>query len=357
MWSLVDSAYASSHVNAIRKTAVFEPPHFMDILGTIVSVIDLSDRLLKYVGDVKGGRAQRDTLRDKLIILDLLLPMLQTRLKSASQDVGSSISAGTLAFQRLLEKCRDTLEEIRLILEKAERKERELLWPFVKADILEKTQQIEQLVSWVKIAVEFGISAMMERIQDDLASVKASVGTITSQLRDITGENQLIGNTLKAINSSINEDTLKSLRETKSKLLFLDEKKLQSIIIEELCQHSLSSVVLDAFDEILEEAVRENLLQLFEQWTSKCHTHVMVTSRPHVRTIKADATLEIITNAVDIQKFIEDQLSHMKSISNLERNPPEVKKLIIAAVHRKSSQIFLLAKLHMLTAEKKVKQG
>ncbi|KIJ42691.1 hypothetical protein M422DRAFT_170848, partial [Sphaerobolus stellatus SS14] len=152
----------------------------------------------------------------------------------------------------------------------------------------------------------------------------------------------------------VTESMTKAIKAIYSRPQIPDQKELQSILTKELSQHSKAFLVLDAFDEIFEETVRHDLVKLFEELISGGQTHVMITSRPHIRSIKAEVVLEIVADSVDIRTFINSEIG---KIPILNRTPWEFKDKIIKEVQQKSSGIFLLAKLHMSTIHQKAKRG
>lgn len=127
----------------------------MDIFGTVANAIDLSEKILKYLGEVKGGREERENLRDKVTLLKALLPMLRGRI-----EADPTHSYNIPLFETILNrKCRDILAEIHGKLDKAnfKRVDQKLWWPFKREDIIDNLKDLEQVLSLVQIAVNSGI--------------------------------------------------------------------------------------------------------------------------------------------------------------------------------------------------------
>ncbi|KIJ42750.1 hypothetical protein M422DRAFT_254207 [Sphaerobolus stellatus SS14] len=444
----------------------------MDIFGTIASAIGLATTIKGYIDSVKGGKEHRNRLRDGLTALQFLLPLLESRLQPALQGINSVSPKKIEELQKIFTIYQEILDEIEKKLTKAEKKERKLLWPFDKDDIINKLEKLEKLASWVHIAIDVGIGEMIEQIHKDVYSVKGTMDTFTSQLADIFSSQQELHSSIKKANQDISyvkstldyherealanslssldfgkvlaenldahtkgtgagliaspqmegwmkgkpsllwcrgnpgigktislviralteqnpatpvlfiycnhtsqlatrnyleavlkqlliypfvtEGTTKAIKAMQSRPQIPDQKELQSILIKELSQHSRAFLVLDAFDEIFNETVRHNLVDLFGELISGGQTHVVITSRPHISSIKAEAILEIVADSADIRTFI---ISEIEKISILKRKPWEFKDKIIKEVQQKSSGIFLLAKLHMFTIHQKAKRG
>ncbi|KIJ42740.1 hypothetical protein M422DRAFT_254198 [Sphaerobolus stellatus SS14] len=148
----------------------------------------------------------------------------------------------------------------------------------------------------------------------------------------------------------VTEGTTKAIKAIHSRPQIPDQKELQIILTKELSQHSNVFLVLDAFDEIFNETVRHDLVKLCGELISGGQTHVMITSRPHISSIKAEAILEIVADSVDIRAFIN---SEIVKIPILDRKPWEFKNKIIEEVQQKSSGM----QLHMFTINQKAKRG
>ncbi|KIJ43788.1 hypothetical protein M422DRAFT_252680 [Sphaerobolus stellatus SS14] len=136
----------------------------------------------------------------------------------------------------------------------------------------------------------------------------------------------------------------------------LPQKELQALLIAQLHHHHhhhhKGFIIIDAFDEISQTGVQKDLLQII----SESGVKVLVTSRPHIMNLKADAILKITAAPDDIRTFIEAQLE-INDISRLRGKAPDLKDIIITGVQKKSSGIFLLAKLHMITMQDILRKG
>ncbi|KIJ42728.1 hypothetical protein M422DRAFT_254183 [Sphaerobolus stellatus SS14] len=175
----------------------------MDIFGTIASAIDLATMIKGYIDDVKGGKEHRNRLRDGLTALQLLLPLLESRLQPALQGVNSVSPKKIEELQKIFTIYQEILNEIGKKLTKAEKKERKLLWPFDKDDIIDNIEKLEKLASWVQIAINVGFGEMIEQIHEDVHSVKGAMDTFMSQLRDIISSHQELRRGVKKANEDI----------------------------------------------------------------------------------------------------------------------------------------------------------
>ncbi|KIJ47972.1 hypothetical protein M422DRAFT_163144 [Sphaerobolus stellatus SS14] len=80
----------------------------------------------------------------------------------------------------------------------------------------------------------------------------------------------------------VTNNALKLFKDAKAKSRTLSEADLLNILIEQLQKCSKAFIVVDAFDEILDAAIQDDLSHIFTQITLNTKVHVMVTSRPHV---------------------------------------------------------------------------
>ncbi|KIJ38588.1 hypothetical protein M422DRAFT_258696 [Sphaerobolus stellatus SS14] len=428
----------------------------MDIFGTIASAIDLAVMIKGYIDNVKGGKEHRDRLRDGLTVLASLLPLLESRLQPALKGTTAVSPKKIEELQKIFGIYRDILGEIEKKLTKAEKKGRKLLWPFDKGDIIDKIEKLEKLASWVHIAINVGISEMIEHIHEDVHSVKGTMDNVMSKLSDIISSYQelhsgtkkanqdisyikssldaheqqdlvawlssldfskvlednlnahtegtgtailatpkmdgwikgesallwcrgdpgvgktmissLVIKTLREQNSTapmlfiycnhtsqlttqeylkallkqlllypfVTESTTHSVKEAKSMGRILNVKELQAIISKELSQHSKSFIVIDAFDEILDENIQYDLVKFFGELIQGKRTHVMITSRPHITSITAESIVDIVGDPVDIRAFIESQI---QKFPRLNKKSSEFKGKLIAGVQQKSSDM------------------
>ncbi|KIJ50450.1 hypothetical protein M422DRAFT_245727 [Sphaerobolus stellatus SS14] len=435
----------------------------MDIFGSVGTAVDLAGRIITYIKAVKGGREERENLQTQLAILRELLPMLDNRLQSASAD--KQFSPGDLeTLRNSYNSCRTTLEEISQKLEHAQRSPKgKLIWPFSKGDVIEKIRQLEQFVSWAKIAVDVNVGKMIEQMQKDVGSLRSQVMGIedsvqtastdivhikssldaqkleelaswlsdleyakaladnldvhtketsnwifnTPELDNWRNGNQGIlwcygdpgvGKTMIAslvINdlrkqyqtrpvlylycnyqsqlmtraylevllkqllqqSFVTDDAVIQLTQMKVKGESLSRADLQGILVAQLHHFAGTFIVLDAFDEILDETIRNDLLAAFDHMVSHCHAHVMITSQHHVIDFKKGTKLEITAMQDDLEVYIKAEIYRMKNLHNLKLRVPDIEETIIKKVYEKSSSIFLLAKLHMVTLDTKASRG
>ncbi|KIJ47388.1 hypothetical protein M422DRAFT_248776 [Sphaerobolus stellatus SS14] len=139
----------------------------MDIFSTITNTIDLASMIKRYIDDVKGGKEHRNRLRDGLMALQFLLPLLAKCLQSAL-DAAAMLSKNIEELQGIFGLYKDILTKIEKKLTKAERKQQKFLWPFDKGDIMGKIEKLKRLASWIHIALDVGIGDMIEHIHEDV---------------------------------------------------------------------------------------------------------------------------------------------------------------------------------------------
>ncbi|KIJ50480.1 hypothetical protein M422DRAFT_245766 [Sphaerobolus stellatus SS14] len=157
--------------------------------------------------------------------------------------------------------------------------------------------------------------------------------------------------------SFITDDAVIQLTQMKVKGKSLSRADLQGILVAQLHHFAGTFIVLDAFDEILDETIQDDLLAAFDHMVSHCHAHVMITSRHHVMDFKKGTKLEITAMQDDLEVYIKAEIYRMKNLHNLKLRVPDIEETIIKKVYEKSSSIFLLAKLHMVTLDTKARRG
>ncbi|KAF8877395.1 hypothetical protein BD779DRAFT_1475272 [Infundibulicybe gibba] len=191
----------------------------MDILGTVVSAIDLVGKVIRYLQAIKGAREDRQKLLSEVSALGALLEVLRGRLCDTSADGNSDTSISDrlvmAGINRPLRMCCDALNPI---VEGLERllpdvnigmsstlagKMRDLRWPFHQEQIritLSNIEQLKSLVSlalqtslmWVAIVNSGGESAdvvgareFIEKARDDLAIMGLTIGEIQSAVSSL----------------------------------------------------------------------------------------------------------------------------------------------------------------------------
>ncbi|KIJ50443.1 hypothetical protein M422DRAFT_245713 [Sphaerobolus stellatus SS14] len=157
--------------------------------------------------------------------------------------------------------------------------------------------------------------------------------------------------------SFITDDAVIQLTQMKGKGESLSRADHQDILVAQLHHFVGTFIVLDTFDEILDGTIRNDLLAVFDHVVSHCHAHVMITSRHHVINFKKGTKLEITAMQDDLEVYIKAEIYRMENLHNLKLRVPDIEGTIIEKVYKKSSSIFLLATLHMVTLDTKVRRG
>ncbi|KIJ50470.1 hypothetical protein M422DRAFT_245757 [Sphaerobolus stellatus SS14] len=139
--------------------------------------------------------------------------------------------------------------------------------------------------------------------------------------------------------SFITDDAVIQLTQMKVKGESLSQADLQGILVAQLHHFAGTFIVLDAFDEILDETIRDDLLAAFDHMVSHCHAHVMITSRHHVIDFKKGTKLEITAKQDDLEVYIKAEIYRMKNIRSLILRVSYIKETIIKEVYKKSSSM------------------
>jgi hypothetical protein len=141
----------------------------MDALGTIVSVIELSKRLIGFIKDVHEAPRERLDLLQNLSVLQSLLALLRERAQPQTKDQAStSFTSEPHASLRelghedgLLYRVENLLNELQRKLLPSQRKRKmwqhRLAWPFEKPDVLALVSSVERLNRLVSLALNHDI--------------------------------------------------------------------------------------------------------------------------------------------------------------------------------------------------------
>lgn len=135
------------------------------------------------------------------------------------------------------------------------------------------------------------------------------------------------------------DDIILSLKEIKSHGWVPNLAKLQNIIQTQLSKFSHSYIILDALDEILDDNVREVLLNSIQGLSSNSHAHILITSRPHITDSHNYPVLEIQSDSSDIHIFLQKQLSNIPNIKDLKKRVQNIEEIIVEEVYEKSSDM------------------
>ncbi|KIJ40451.1 hypothetical protein M422DRAFT_256700 [Sphaerobolus stellatus SS14] len=168
----------------------------LDLLGVIKTSVG-------YIEEVREGKEDRDKLKEQIAILSTLLPIFMRRLNKTSGNTGGLSASETKELKRVFPRCLNILADIKNKLEKAERNMGPALWPFTKESIAEKLEYLGRMLQWLEIAVDSGISEMVENIQKDLHAFGKNFSTIDTQLTDIANGQQDISDSLKMVQRTV----------------------------------------------------------------------------------------------------------------------------------------------------------
>ncbi|KIJ51670.1 hypothetical protein M422DRAFT_243991 [Sphaerobolus stellatus SS14] len=168
----------------------------LDLLGVIKTSVG-------YIEEVPEGKEDRDRLKEQVAVLSAFLPMFMRRLNKTSGNSGGLSASETKDLERVFPRCLNILADIKNELAKAERNMGLALWPFTKESIAEKIEYLGRMLHWLEIAVEYGISEMVENIQKDLHALEKNFGTIDTQLTGIASGQQDIGDNLKTVQRTV----------------------------------------------------------------------------------------------------------------------------------------------------------
>lgn len=126
------------------------------IAGSIVAVLQLSDKVVRYLGDIKDSSKDRQRLLIEIHSVTGLLYMLKERLERAGSETLSMIHSLN-APEGPVTQFRQALEELvpKLLPAEGWRKVGETLsWPFKKEEIIAILGRIERQKSLFSLALQ-----------------------------------------------------------------------------------------------------------------------------------------------------------------------------------------------------------
>jgi len=151
-------------------------------------------------------------------------------------------------------------------------------------------------------------------------------------------------------------DGMGELKDAKAKHKHLSTEELTALLIKQLSLCSKAFIIFDAFDEILKERDRFQLLDILQEVLAKCAVQVMLLSRPSAIDYTKGKCLNIYANNEDICIYIQNQMQkHSTFVQKLSRLDQEK---IIEEVSKKADGMYVPPLFYLfyliLTSEKKV---
>jgi hypothetical protein len=125
----------------------------MDAIGTIISLIDLTKRIVQYTRDVKGANQERLKLSSEVSSVQAMLLVLQDYTTESHGDGSNPRLSGisVLAIEGgPLDQCKVALEAISSHLKPSPGAKKALMWPFQSGEInshLAKVERLKTLIS------------------------------------------------------------------------------------------------------------------------------------------------------------------------------------------------------------------
>ncbi|KIJ23511.1 hypothetical protein M422DRAFT_275892 [Sphaerobolus stellatus SS14] len=156
----------------------------------------------------------------------------------------------------------------------------------------------------------------------------------------------------------LNEFTIQSLKEAMSRRDRLSNDKVVGLLKSILQLLRRTFIIVDAFDEISDEAARATLWTTLSKLTSNTSVQLLIISRPHVTGILADAELVISAQEDDVKAYIKSRIVEHEQLRRLVMNKkPSIEEEVVGRVCEESSGMFLLTRLHMDSLSGKLKRS
>ena len=161
----------------------------LSVSASIVTLLQLSSKIIGYLSDVKGAPKEHQKLRLEVCSVLPMLSILQDQADQAQQGDSWSTTLRTLTGpQGPLEQFRDSLKrlESKLAPVKGLKKARKaLVWPFEKAEVLDILITIERQKSLFDLARQNDHIALSKAIKGGVDSLHTRVDEINDGILDL----------------------------------------------------------------------------------------------------------------------------------------------------------------------------
>ena len=136
------------------------------------------------------------------------------------------------------------------------------------------------------------------------------------------------------------EDGITALKDAKAKHKHLSTEELTTLLIRHLSPCAKAFVVFDAFDEVLNEESRTQLLHVMQEIMLHTIVNIMIMSRPSVVVSIQGECLNICANDQDMHMYIKDRMQKGSiSIQKLDKLDQEK---IIKETTKKADGMYVL---------------
>ncbi|KAF9010816.1 ankyrin repeat-containing domain protein [Cyathus striatus] len=158
-------------------------PTIMDIFGTIVSAIDLAEKITGFLRKARSADDDYSKLLYELSALQPLLSLLRSRLidpKSLAERLGCHKDKGKLeAFVFALK------------------------WPFKIGEIEDHLQKIERTKSLVFLSCQVSLMSFISSVESELQNIGVNVEEAKSTLKDIEEKQRIYMNKLESLHGHV----------------------------------------------------------------------------------------------------------------------------------------------------------
>jgi len=138
----------------------------------------------------------------------------------------------------------------------------------------------------------------------------------------------------------VTKDAIAELKDAKAKHKHLSTEELTTLLIKQLSLCPKAFIIFDAFDEILKEKDRYQLLQILHNLWTHPQVQVMIMSRPSAVNYLEGEHLNIYANADDLYIYIQNQMQN--SPGPIKRLEASVQEKITTEVAKKADGMYVL---------------
>ncbi|KAK0438134.1 uncharacterized protein EV420DRAFT_1651578 [Desarmillaria tabescens] len=178
----------------------------LGIASSIVSLLDVSHTIVKYLKDVKDAPKERDELDRELSNLAIYLDTVHRLTQTAAADDPWLETVQRLSgpFAQLDE----LLKSVKTKLEPASdgplgKMKQRLLWKFSKESVEEALKKIERIKSLVMVAVQHDHAALSRALNKTLVIVDTKVDGISDNTKRIKDDVSLVGKNVVKVSDHV----------------------------------------------------------------------------------------------------------------------------------------------------------
>jgi DNA replication protein DnaC len=185
----------------------------METAASIIAILQLSDKVIKYVRDVSGATEDRKRLREQVRACSSILLMLKDGIEDSEEGQAWAGTVDLLAPP--LERLRKALELAAVRLHTETSTKEKLKWPFKEKEVQKFIEAIESEKSLLSLALENNSARLLQQIGIRSLNNSAHLEELTTLLKEHALDSENRHRDLKSKVSTV-QDTQISLQKDRS---------------------------------------------------------------------------------------------------------------------------------------------